>query len=111
MTEAEIRQWVMNYCDGHIFTSADVEKRHEPGLIGMVFMPLMLGGLSELAPEDTDSIGLIWENMAAAGPRGVNGMPVFMSCRLMAKADFEIVKPLVNAELQRRAEYVKGAGE
>jgi hypothetical protein len=34
-----------------------------------------------------DEIGLIYEYLDKAGPRCINGCPIFMSCRIMSKSD------------------------
>lgn len=52
----------------------------------MVFMPLALGGLEGL---DIDELGNIIEDLNKAGPRSANGYPVFFSCRLIHKDDWD----------------------
>ena len=53
----------------------------------MIFMPLALGVLSEMDKEEVKDIGLIYEYNDQAGPRGINGYPMFMSCRYLSKKD------------------------
>jgi len=105
MTTIELKGFVLDYCAGRIFTSAHV---NPPDMIGMVFMPLGLGGLKELKPGEIEDIGLVWEYIAAAGSRLINGMPLFTSCRLMHKDDLDIVRPLIEIEMQRLKDYVSG---
>lgn len=49
---------------------------------------LRLAGPS-LAEEDVLSIGLVYDDMANAGERAINGYPMFLSMKLMHKDDVE----------------------
>ena len=53
----------------------------------MVFMPVILGAFADMSKEDIDNIGLIYEYMDKAGPRSINGMPIFMTCRTIKKTE------------------------
>jgi hypothetical protein len=60
-----------------------------PEDIRMVFMVIGFGGLDGV---DVHQIGVVYEEWDKAGPRTVNGMPIFMSCQLIHKDDWsEIV--------------------
>ena len=50
------------------------------------------------------NLGIVWEWYDKSLPRGINGMPMFMSCRLMNKEDWERVKTAIDKELSRRGE-------
>lgn len=73
--ENEIRLVAKGLVEGRIFTFMDCE----PDMIGSVFMPVGLGCLSEY---DFDQIGCVFEWMDKAGERGINGYPMFLSCRV-----------------------------
>lgn len=106
MTTIELRQFVLNYCSGLIFTSADVSDR---SMLPLVFLPLGMGGLSQLPESEIRNIGLFWEHLSAAGPRSINGLPMFVSVHMMHKADVDIVVPLIVAERERQAAYLEGS--
>lgn len=57
----------------------------------MVFMPIGLGGLSDLTSEEFGQIGMIYEYIDKAGPRSINGMPMFFSCNYLSRGDTEKV--------------------
>ncbi len=90
---ARLTQFVLNVCDGVVFTSAQVL---EPEMLTMVFMPLILGAK---VPKDT---GCIWEYLKDASPRSVNGYPSFFSCHFMNKEDWARAHKGIVAELARR---------
>lgn len=98
MTDDELREFVIGYCDGRVFTSDDVGKG-QAHLMHYVFMTLVF--MDEPLHPDT---GLLWEWIREAGPRGINGMPMFTSHRAMHKDDWERAKKAIVAELERRKE-------
>ena len=82
MTEDEIRSTVEGLVKGRIFTGTQVP----PDMLHLVFMPL---GLAK--DVDWDSLGNVIEDIDKAGPRGINGYPMFMSCRLVHKDDWAVI--------------------
>jgi hypothetical protein len=55
--------------------------------------------------EVNDSIGVIWEWNSKSSPRSINGYPIFMSCRIMHKEDWEEVLPILQ-EKQRQMDDI-----
>ena len=105
MTDEQMKEFVLDYCSGNVFTSADVMAQDSSGdMLGMVFMILGMGALSQLSEDEINDIGIIWEHMSKAGPRAVNGMPMFMSFHIMGKEDWERARTAINKELKRREE-------
>lgn len=47
-------------------------------------------------------LGVIYEHMSAAGPRGINGYPMFMSLRLMHRDDWKLAFDAYEKEVARR---------
>lgn len=99
MSDDEIRQFVLDYCDGQLFTSHDVK---EPKMVLSVFMPLALGAFSSYNPESLKQIGLFYEHRSKAGYWAINGCPTFSSVRILHKDDWARAIPAINAELERR---------
>lgn len=54
--------------------------------ITTVFLPLALGGLRGYTSDQLREL-VVYEYMEKAGDRSINGMPIFMSCRLMLRSD------------------------
>lgn len=106
----EIGKLANDFLAGQIFTDRQIPP--ECGLdLGDVFMPLMF--LDEKQHEElkADSPGMLFEYMNEAGPRSVNGCPVFMSVQYLSKEDFmkfrDIVKALQAAKDKVLASYAK----
>jgi hypothetical protein len=99
MTDDQLKQFVLDYCDGKIFTSNQIRN---PNSVGFVFMPLIMGALEGYTEEERGKIAMAWEHLSKAGPRSINGMPMFASCHLMHKEDLDVVAPAITKELERR---------
>jgi hypothetical protein len=97
MSKEEMKEFILGVCNGQIFTDRHC---HNPNDIPLVFMVIALGGLGGL---DLEDLGCIYEFMSEAGPRSVNGMPCFFSCRLMNKKDAGFAFKMVAQEMDRRA--------
>lgn len=98
MDDDEIREFVRDLEGGHVFTSDHVKREED---IPRVFMPLLMGAAAQF--EDViDDVGVLYEYTDKAGPRAVNGMPMFMSFSLMHKDDWKIVLDTYNEEKFRR---------
>ena len=50
-------------------------------------------------------LGVVWEWYDKSLPRGINGYPIFMSCRMMHKEDWEEVLPILQ-EKQRQLDDI-----
>jgi len=90
-----LRKFVLDYCDGRIFTDLECGSPRE---VGQHFMVLALGGASML-PKDA---GRVYEHMSQAAPMAINGKPVFFSCRYLSQDEWDRVKHAIVAELERR---------
>jgi hypothetical protein len=86
LSTKELREFVVDYVAGQIFTSSHIDK---PSMSPLVFLPLGFGVLSTWERADIEQIGIIYERIDKAGPRAINGMPMFFSMRIMHKDDWE----------------------
>lgn len=82
-TEEEIKRVARGIATGEIFCNLHIHER-DANLLGMIFIPLGLGGLGGLDPED---IGMIYADMKDAGPRTINGYPIFFSAKMINRKD------------------------
>ena len=70
-----------------VFCSCFIPDSQQNNLLGMVFMPLLLGATNDMSKEQIDDIGFVYEYYDKAGPRCINGYPMFFSCGFVSKAD------------------------
>ena len=92
----EFKKFVRNVLDNKVFLHVQIDN---PSLLGMVFMPIGLGGFGQL---DVDTIGMIYEFYDQAMPRSVNGYPCFATCRFINKTDWEKAHRILLREYERR---------
>jgi len=76
----ELNQLAKDLHAGRIFTDRHINNQED---FPHVFMIVGLGGFSKLNKEDVEKIGLVYEYLDKAGPRSVNGMPIFMSIQML----------------------------
>lgn len=86
-TDAEIRQLALDLVAGKVFTDRHIRADEWQSMVGSIFMVLGLGGPAIFTGIDPADIGFIYEYMDKAGPRGINGYPVFFSLHVVSKAD------------------------
>lgn len=70
-----------------VFCSFYIPESQQKNLLGMVFMPLLLGATSDMSKEQIDDIGFVYEYYDKSGPRSINGYPIFFSCGFVSKTD------------------------
>ena len=101
MEEQDLRQFVLDFCDGKLFTSRQI-KQNDSRLLMTIFMPLALGALAGRSQAYYKQVGLLWEYLNAAAPQSINGYPIFFSMRIMHLDDWRRAIPVINLELERR---------
>ena len=106
--EAELRQLAMDMVEGKVFGDWQID---DPSLIMSVFVPFALCSPKQLP----SNIHGLFEYMSEAGPRSVNGYPMFMSMKILTVNDREAIVPMVKqyAELRQafRGEASKGGDD
>lgn len=99
MSDEQLRQFVNDYCSGRIFTNWDIPN---VDLVRMVFVPIGLGAFTGWKKEDLGQLGCVYERIDKAAPRGINGLPMFFSMRMMHTEDWARAIIAINRELNRR---------
>jgi hypothetical protein len=107
MSPEELAQFVQDYVEGRIFSTAQMTQGEIEHHLSVVFLPVFLGlGITKQAHQ---KVGLIWARHGEdpAGPWSVNGMPTFLSCRVMHKDDWEVARQAINREIEARKTRVE----
>lgn len=103
MTDAELREFVLAYCDGRVVTSQNVPAH----LIGLVFLPLTFGAFRDWPKDALDKVGAVYSIRGSdhqVPARAINGWPMFCECRAIHIDDWDRAAAAINAELRRRSE-------
>lgn len=103
-TDDEIKQMALDLRAGRIFTDRDLPKE-DAHLLTSVFIILGLLDNEAIAEIKNNPPAMIYEYMSEAGPRSVNGYPMFMSMKMLSKEDM----PRLIAVFERLAEAEKTA--
>lgn len=92
-TDEELKQIAIDILAGRIFSDRHIqagEPEEWASTVKMVFMPIALMRPDELRKiVEEDGATFIYEQMEAAGPRSVNGLPIFMSFQFLTKPETE----------------------
>lgn len=92
LKKSEVSKLAKDIAMDKVFCSFFITEDQQNNLLGMVFMPLLLGGLSHFTKEQIDDIGFVYEYYDKAGPRSINGKPIFFSCGFVSKADAKRIR-------------------
>jgi len=98
MSDDELRAFVDDYVSGRIWVMQSAQREED---MALPFLVLQLSGLPD--GWKAENVGTVWEYMSNAGPRSVNGMPMFFSCHFMHAEDWQRVLKAVTAERDKRS--------
>lgn len=84
MTSAELKQLACDIYDGKVFSSSMLTNQKH---LAMIFMPIILGALNNRTKEELKEIAFIYEYLDKAGPRSINGYPIFSSFHILKHSD------------------------
>lgn len=90
-TDKQLRALAVDALNNNVFTSDQIPE-HSLNLTRNVFMPVLFGALEDAREQ---GITMLYEDMSEAGPRAVNGLPMFMSCKCMNFVDHSRFHELV----------------
>ncbi len=84
MAEEEIKKLSDDMYRGLVFTDRHIQ---DPNDVSRVFMPLALLEKEQIEELKVKDPGMIYEYIDKAGPRSINGMPMFFSFRFLSQED------------------------
>jgi len=86
-TDEELKQVAKDLWAGKIFSDRHIPSGSDPHIMLSVFMPLAFMDKKTLNGMQREKINFIYEYYDKAGPRMINGMPMFFSCRILTKPE------------------------
>jgi hypothetical protein len=89
-TEQELRQLAVDIKGGSVFTSNHVPQGEEH-MLGSIFMPLVFMDEQQHKDFMEQKPSMVYEHLSEAGPRSVNGYPIFMSMKFLVEAEYDKV--------------------
>jgi hypothetical protein len=105
-SEEQLRKLAQEIVEGKVFTDRDLRRADQEGgtMLGMIFMPVLLMPNSAAYLADA---GLLYEYWDQAGPRSVNGYPIFFSVRKIIKKDMPALEHYVKTFWEMKKELEK----
>ena len=107
LTDKEIADIANDLYRGMIFTDRHIQR---PEDVASVFMPLIFMKENDIKKLKADPPGMIYEYFSEAMPRSINGMPMFMSCRMISIKDTKKVMDIYK-RIKQAVESVNQATE
>ena len=113
-SEEELRQLAQDVVDGHVFGSWMLSEHEAEHMLQMVFMPLFFMGTDvntwlKMNSEPDDPFAHMYEYMEKAGPRSINGKPIFMSCQLLRESEAKRLGDLCQEAQRAKEAFLAGA--
>lgn len=93
-SDAELKQLAKDIVAGKVFHSGMLHES-DSHIAGSIFMPLTFMTAKQMKALRKDNPGLIYEYMDKAGPRAINGYPIFTSCRMLNQKDLEKLREYI----------------
>lgn len=108
-SEEELKQIAKDIVDRKVFTDRDLRNPALEGdMLGMIFMPVLLMPNPGAFVADA---GLLFEYWDQAGPRSINGYPIFFSVRKIIKKDMPALEHYVKTYWEMKKEIEKRFNE
>lgn len=85
LSNKDIAKLALEIYRGEIFTDRHIREGEGQDVLGMIFMPLIMMNDDQRQELIDNPPGLVYEYRASAGPRAINGYPMFSSCRFLAQ--------------------------
>jgi len=104
LPEKELRKIALGIAEGKILTSSQVDENS----MTMVFMPILFGAFDDMSEDERMRIGFIYEYIDKAGPRSINGYPIFWSFGIVNRPDAERIGEMVKEISEAREAYLEG---
>ncbi len=98
----ELKQLALDYVENKIFGSWDIPKTEKSNIIGMVFLPIMFIEKKDIPK----GLCHVYAYLKDAGPRSINGYPIFWSCSFLNKKEFQEFIQHVNKILEYRKKFL-----
>ena len=87
-TDEELKEIAKDLWAGRIFSDRHINSlKDNPNVLGMVFMPMVFMDNKTRKKLANLKVSFIYEYLDKAGPRSINGMPIFFSCRTLTEPE------------------------
>ncbi len=106
MSEKELKQLAIDIVEGKVFGSWNIT---DADMLPMVFMVITFMDFDKIQELQDDDIWHFYEYLDKAGPRSINGMPIFFSAHTITKDDWKKVIPLIKEFQSKKEQFMESA--
>jgi hypothetical protein len=106
LSDEQIKEYARGLHDGRLFTNFHIPEEQALQMVPSIFMPIGMGALSSY---DHTKLGAIVEWLEEAGPRSVNGYPIFMSCTVIHREDWGKITDLYHKLIAAEKAVLNGS--
>lgn len=97
----------MDIIENKVFHDRQIDEAHRDRLFRTIFMPTMfMNSDAHGVSEAVSQWGLVYEYLSEAGPRSVDGYPIFLSMRIVHKDDMPTLIAIVEDFVNKRDEML-----
>lgn len=86
-TDDQLKQLAKDILTGMVFTNNHLPP-DDPMALGIVFMPLVMMNDEQQKEFEAKQPGMVYEYLDKAGPRSMNGLPMFMSFQFITVDEY-----------------------
>lgn len=104
-SEKQLRKIALDIADGKVFGTWMLHE-NETNMIGHIFMPFILGGKEFADQLIANKIAHFFEYYEKAGPRSINGYPIFWSIRCVSETESEKLQLYVQEALNFKKAFL-----
>lgn len=103
MNNDELKQLALDISDSKVFGSWMLPSEQAESLMSVVFMPLAFGAAETIKDQD---VWGIYEYIDKATRQTVNGYPLFMSFKILTKAECSALSSMLEKLRKMKAEFL-----
>lgn len=90
-TDDELKQLARDLHAGRIFTDQHLRPGEDPAILTRIFMPLLFMNSEQWSAFKESDPAVIFEYLSEAGPREINGYPIFMSFKSLGQEEWAAI--------------------
>lgn len=90
-TDEQLKQLAKDIFTGLVFTNNHIPP-DDPMALGIVFIPLVMMNDEQQKDFESKKPGMVYEYLDKAGPRSMNGLPMFMSFQFVTEDEYVKVR-------------------
>ena len=106
MRREELKKLAIDIVEGRVFGTWNISSE-EKNLIPMIFLPLNFIDERQFRRLKSRKIVHAYEHLDRAGPRTVNGYPIFFSCKFLTRKDWKRVVRYIRRYKRMRERFLK----